>query len=166
MTLVFAHLDSKEGRRLAAAVGSAFGRAGVTIKPVAVPVDDYPTAIGRRDNPYDLYLCSWTPDYLDGNAMLPPLYSGTGIRDLGNTNVSYLRTEALDRDLRRIALLPDRRRAATEYATLARRIQTAHAPAIPFFDQRRLTLRGSQVDGLFVSTLWAVPDLARVWVRG
>ncbi|TQS40792.1 protein kinase domain-containing protein [Cryptosporangium phraense] len=163
VTLVFAYRANSEGKRLADAVGSAFLRAGVTVRPVAVPSDQYLAAIGAWSNPYDLYLCEWAPDYLDGNAMLPLLYSSTGARAVGSTNFSYLREPVTNSELKRIALMPDRKRAAAEYAALALRIRRL-APAIPFFDQRRLALRGSKVQGLFVSSLWAVPDLAQVWV--
>ncbi|SHN25385.1 ABC-type transport system, substrate-binding protein [Cryptosporangium aurantiacum] len=164
VTLVFAHKDTGEHRRLATAVVTAFARAGVTVVPRPVK-ENFLAAIGRADNPYDLYLCEWTPDYLDGNAMLPHLYSSRVLRTDGNTNMSYLRVEAVDAELDRIAALPDRTRAAREYAAFANRLRTEWAPAIPFFDQRRWTLTGSNVRGVFVSKLWAVPDLARVWVQ-
>jgi len=162
VTLAFAHKDNPEGRRLAAAVRAAFARAGVIVELRPVVADDYLTAIGRRDNPYDLYLCEWNPDYLDGNAMLPHLYSSRAIGATASTNVSYLRSPQIDAELDRIARLPDRAAAATAYARLAAEISNL-TPAIPFFDQRRLALYGSDVHGLFVSTFWAVPDLGRVW---
>ncbi|EXG80464.1 ABC transporter substrate-binding protein [Cryptosporangium arvum] len=165
VNLVYAFRDTPDGNQLAAAVKEAFARANVTVELRPVRQDQFAAAIARRTNPYDLYLCEYAPDYLDGNAMLGPLYSSSGIRAVGSTNISYLNEPSVDAELARIATLPDRGDAAEAYGALARRILTEFAPAIPYFDQRRLALRGSQVQGMFVSTFWAVPDVGRVWVR-
>ncbi|MFG1921618.1 ABC transporter substrate-binding protein [Cryptosporangium sp. NPDC048952] len=165
VSLVYAFRDNADGNRLAIAVKEAFARADVTIELRPVDELEFPAAIARRTNEYDLYLCEFTPDYLDGSAMLGPLYSSRGIRAVGSTNRSYVNEPSVDAELDRIAKLPDRTKAAAAYTALSQRILTEFAPAIPYYDQRRLTLRGSSVQGLFVSTLWAVPDLGRVWVR-
>ncbi|GAA3387847.1 hypothetical protein GCM10020369_31830 [Cryptosporangium minutisporangium] len=165
VTLVLGHMDNPDGERFAPAIQAAFARAGVKVSLRPIPYKRYEATIGRRDNPYDIYLCSWAPDYLDGNAMLPLRFGGDTIRAAGNTNLSYLDVPALDAEFARVAALPDRRVAAEEYAKLDRRIREQYAPAIPFFDQRRLALRGSAVGSLFVSPLWGVPDLAQAWVR-
>ncbi|MFI5954819.1 ABC transporter substrate-binding protein [Cryptosporangium sp. NPDC051539] len=163
VTLTLAYKTGIEGERFAAAVQAAFARARVTIVARPVEIDDYLAAVGRRDNPYDLYLCEWNPDYLDGNAMLPYLYSSRGIRDSASTNVSYLNLPSIDAALDRIGRMPDRAKAALAYRAMAGQIEQ-YTPAIPFFDQRRLALYGEDVHELFVSSLWAVPDLSRVWV--
>jgi hypothetical protein len=55
--------------------------------------------------------------------------------------------------------------AAKGYVELDRKIREKYTPAIPIFDQRRLSLRGSEVHETSFSQVWGVPDRARAWVE-
>ena len=164
LTLGYRNDSQGEGKRFAQAVRDMFALAGVDVTLKPIRSDVYEKTLATRDNPYDAYFCGWGPDYLDGNAMLAPRYQGATIRAIGNTNVTYLDVPEINTALDHLATLPDRKEAAKRYFALERTIREKYTPAIPIFDQRRLSLRGSEVHDTSFSQVWGVPDLAHVWV--
>jgi len=126
----------------------------------------YYAALGSRNNTYDLYLVAWGPDIPDASGIFPHLFSGAGIRAESSTNVAYFSDPTITARIRSLQAEPDRARAAEGYGALDALIQREHAPVVPFYDARLLSLHGSRLGGLAVSRVLGAVALEKAHVVG
>ncbi|WP_232323664.1 ABC transporter substrate-binding protein [Catenuloplanes japonicus] len=152
--LVLAHADDAEGQLAATSLATGLRAAGFTITTKAVPADNYLPEIQKADNPWDLYLDSWAPDWPSGAAVLPALYDGRSINaEGGNNGTSYLDARPLDAEFDRIQALPIDEQSP-QWAALDEKIMREYAPVVPLYTELTCTIRGPSVGGLFVDSVF------------
>ena len=61
--------------QLIGTVVTAYQRIGVLVKPVPLNHATYYQNIGNPNEPYDMVLAGWVPDWPNGSAVIPPLFS-------------------------------------------------------------------------------------------
>ncbi|HEY3502907.1 MAG TPA: ABC transporter substrate-binding protein [Actinocatenispora sp.] len=145
--LVLAYANTAKGQKEAAMVQQSLTRAGFRI--VAKPVDDanYLTILGRRDNPYDIYVSAWASDWPSGSTIIPPLFDGTALAASGNNSRTYLDEKPVNDRIHAIEQEPAAK-AAGDWMKLDRQIMTDYAPLVPLYYEKNLSLMGSHVHGI------------------
>ncbi|MFI5844232.1 ABC transporter substrate-binding protein [Catenuloplanes sp. NPDC051500] len=152
--LVLAHADDAEGQIVATSLATGLRAAGFTVTTKAVPANEYLVEIQKADNPWDLYVDSWAPDWPSGAAVLPALFDGRGIKvDGGNNGTSYLDARPLDAEFDRITALPIDEQSA-QWAALDEKIMREYAPVVPLYIELTCTIRGPSAGGLFVDSVF------------
>jgi len=162
-TLVLAAGDDSTGQEVAAQLKGNLEQAGFTITVNTIPADDKLDQTKKRDNPWDLWVDSWAADWPSGAAILPVLFDGRTIKDAGNSNSSQLNDAALNAEFDRIQALPPAQQAS-EWGPVDQRIMTDFAPAVPLYVDEAYFLHGSQVGGLFVSSVFGSPSFVNAHV--
>ncbi|GAA4207262.1 ABC transporter substrate-binding protein [Actinocatenispora rupis] len=145
--LVLAYANTPDGQKGATKVQQSLARAGFRI--VLKPVDDanYLTILGRRDNPYDLYVSAWASDWPSGSTIIPPQFDGSALAATGNNSRTYLNEKGVDDRIHAIEKEPAAT-AAGDWMRLDRQIMTDYAPLVPLYYEKNLSLFGSHVHGL------------------
>ncbi|HEY0532058.1 MAG TPA: ABC transporter substrate-binding protein [Actinoplanes sp.] len=164
--LVLAYANTPRRAAQAEAARKSLQAAGFTITTKSIDPTTYYTEIGRKGNPYDIYLGGWGADWPDAATVIPLLFDGRNITPTGNNNLGYLNDPAVNAEIDRInglKSLPDRQAA---WGALDQKIMTDDVPAIPAYYDNNYTLYGSKVAGnLFVSSAFGLPGLENVYVK-
>ncbi|HSC91912.1 MAG TPA: ABC transporter substrate-binding protein [Gaiellaceae bacterium] len=85
------------------------------------------STVGRRGEPFELYLGGWHADYPDPNNFVDILLNGNNIREANNNNTAYFNVPAVNRRLEAAAKLTGAARYRT-YAQLDVDISKQYAP--------------------------------------
>jgi peptide/nickel transport system substrate-binding protein len=88
----------------------------------------------------------WSLDFADPEPLLEPAFAGFAIQPQGNPNLAQLRDPAIDRAMRRAALLSGEARLRA-WAAIDRAV-TDQAPGIPFLWDRSTLIRARDVRGV------------------
>jgi peptide/nickel transport system substrate-binding protein len=153
-------------KRLVTFLQSEFQAVGFTIELAPIGSSaEYWAAIGRKDNPYDLYLDQWGSDIPDGSGVFNHLFDSGTITDADNKNISYLRDQVIDLEILRLQLLIDRDEAAKGYGKLDETILHDDAPIAPLFEQQQLSVFGKDLGGLRVHRVFGTIDVADTYVK-
>ncbi len=139
--------------------------AGFQVTTKAVDKANYYTEIGKKDNPYDIYLQGWGSDWPDAGTVLPLLFDGRKITPTGNNNVSYLNDPTVNAELDRIAGLTDAAARTAAWGALDQKIMTDFAPVIPIAYDNSYTVQGSKVGNGFDSTAYGLIGLDSIYVK-
>ena len=161
--LVLAAGDDSSGQETAAQLKANLEQAGFTITVKTIPADDKFDETKKRDNPWDLWLDSWAADWPSGAAILPVLFDGRTIKDAGNSDSSLLNDDALNAEFDRIQALPPEQQAS-QWGPVDQQIMTDFAPAVPLYVDEAYFLHGSEVGGLFVSSVFGSPSFVNAYV--
>ncbi len=95
---------------------------------------------------------SWVKDFDDAVSILPPLFSGSGIRERNNVNYSLLDDNAIDAAMRNASRTTGAADRAESWAD-ADRVLTAFAPGIPIVWDRYPLVRSRDVKAIADSEL-------------
>lgn len=163
--LRLAYADTEAGETGAEFLRLNFRRAGVEIELQRIDSEQYRSLIGRRDNPFDLYVTSWGADWPTASSVLPPLFDGEALQDDGNHNVSYLDDPLVNRRIDELLAVPDVNRAAPGWSELSRSIMVDHAPVVPLAYSQEATLTGSRVGGAYISRAYGAVALTHIHVK-
>ncbi|MEV6302037.1 ABC transporter substrate-binding protein [Actinoplanes sp. NPDC051861] len=157
--------DTEQGRAVTAFLTASLGRAGFDLTTVPVPADRYYSTINSRRNGLDLYPASWGADWPTGQAVIPPIADGRGIREHGNSNSSYLDDPGVNAEIDRISGIVGGAEAGAAWATLDERIMRDLAPLVPIYYDRNLTLAGRRVGGVRLHRILGLPTLTDAYVE-
>ena len=163
--LTYAYRDDEPNRKLAAYLQLALEDVGFRVTLKAVAPAKYLSAIETRTNDYDLYLCTWGSDLPDAGGIFPLLFAGEAIHETGSKNTAYFNDGKVNDQIRKLQAEPDRAVAAKGYGTLDERLLREHAPIVPLFDRRHLSLYGPALGGLTISRVHGTVALERAHVR-
>jgi peptide/nickel transport system substrate-binding protein len=134
----------------------------VTIK--LIPTDAKLDEVGKKNNPWDIYLDQWAADWPSGAAILPVLFDGRSIKAENNSNTSYMNDSAINAEFDRVLAMPPAEQGK-EWAKLDKKIMTDVAPAVPLFVEVGYYLTGSKVGGIFLSSIFGYPSFVNVHVK-
>jgi peptide/nickel transport system substrate-binding protein len=162
--LVLGAADDSQGQEVATQLKSNLEKAGFTITVKNIPADSKLDETKKKDNPWDLYVDSWAADWPSGAAILPVLFDGRTIKSEGNSNSSFVNSDAINAEFDRVLALDPSAQTA-EWATLDQRIMTELAPAVPLYVDVANNLHGSKVGGLFVSGIFGAPAFVDAYAQ-
>ena len=139
-------------------------KAGFKITIKNIPADAKLDEVGKKANPWDIYISQWAADWPSGAAVLPVLFDGRTIKAESNSNTSYVNNDAINAEFDRVLALPAAEQA-TEWAKLDQRIMKELAPVVPLFVENGYYLHGSKVGGVFLSSIFGYPSFVNVHVK-
>ena len=163
--LRFAYTNTPRYQKVAVFVQENLKKAGfdVTIQPV--DPDLYYSNVGRKDNPFDIYLWGWGFDWPSGVTIIPPTFDGRTIQPSGNQNSSFLDAPDVNARIDSISLMTDLAAAGTRWAELDRYIMETYAPIVPITYEKSFSLVGTRVGGAFLSSSFGVTALNDIFVK-
>lgn len=162
--LVLAHNNTALRTAQAEAIRKSLENAGfkVTLKPIEAT--SYYDEVGRKNNPYDLYMHGWGSDWPTGSTIIPPLYDGREIGPEGNNNLSYMNDPAINSEVDRIKKLPAAEQDA-EWAKLDEKIMRDVVPEVPAYYDATYELAGSKVGNAFLSDAFGAIQVNNIFVK-
>jgi peptide/nickel transport system substrate-binding protein len=163
--LVMAYTNTPRRAAQAEAARKSFEANGFKVTTKALDPTNVYTELGRKDNPYDIYLGGWGSDWPDAGTVIPPLFDGRQITPTGNNNLSYFNDDSVNKEIDRIQTLTDTSQRQAAWAALDQRIMKDFAPVIPAYYDANYTLIGSKVGNAFVSDAFGLPGLSNIYVK-
>jgi len=162
-----AYRSSPANKRLMKPMVEMFLKVNIKINPIEVPSLGYYTTISDPGKPFDLLYAGWLPDWSNGSAVIPPLFDGRALPkpgETGTTNFSFLHNEEIERLIDEAIAEPDLERQYKLWGELDEKIieQAATIPIIYTDGQR---MYGSNVTGVFISAMYAMPDLSAIGLK-
>ncbi|WDZ82686.1 ABC transporter substrate-binding protein [Micromonospora cathayae] len=163
-SLVLAYANTELRTQQAEAIRKTLTERGFTITTKALDSSSYYDEIGRKDNPYDLYLSGWGADWPTGSTVIPPVYDGREIAPEGNNNLSYVDDPGVSAEIDRIRRLPAAEQDAA-WMALDQKIMRELAPVVPCYYDATYELRGSKVGNAFLSDAFGVIQVNTLFVK-
>ncbi|MBM0238069.1 ABC transporter substrate-binding protein [Micromonospora sp. ATA32] len=139
-------------------------KAGFKVTLKSIPADAKLDEVGKKSNPWDIYLDQWAADWPSGAAVLPVLFDGRTIKAENNSNTSYVNNDDINKEFDRVLALPAADQAK-EWAKLDQRVMKELAPAVPLFVEQGYYLHGSKVGGIYLSSIFGYPALTSAYVK-
>jgi peptide/nickel transport system substrate-binding protein len=139
-------------------------KAGFKVTLKSIPADAKLDEVGKKSNPWDLYIDQWAADWPSGAAVLPVLFDGRTIKAENNSNTSYVNNDDINKEFDRVLALPAADQAK-EWAKLDQRVMKELAPAVPLFVEQGYYLHGSKVGGIYLSSIFGYPAFTNVYVK-
>lgn len=162
--LVLAHVNTTARTQQAEAIRKSLANAGFRVTLKAIPSTSYYDEVGRKNNPYDLYMHGWGSDWPTGSTIIPPQYDGREIVAEGNYNLSYLNDPAINWEIDRVRKLPAAAQDA-EWAKLDEKIMRDVVPEVPMYYDAAYLLHGSKVGNAFLSDAYGTIQLKTIYVK-
>ncbi|WP_262281780.1 ABC transporter substrate-binding protein [Micromonospora sp. MA102] len=162
--LVLAHSNTELRTQQAEAIRKNLTDMGFDIVMKPIDSTSYYDEIGRKNNPYDLYLSGWGSDWPTGSTIIPPVYDGREIVDEGNNNVSYLNEASVSAEVDRVRNLPAAQQDAA-WMALDEKIMREYAPVVPCYYDATYELHGSKVGNAFLSDAFGIISLNGIHVK-
>ena len=164
VSIVYGYRNAQPYQRLAPVFQNMLQKAGFKVTLRAIDADSYFTELGRKNNGYDLYLTDWAADWPGGSAVMPVLTDGRTIQPNGNNVVSYYNNDSYNAKLDAAAKLPTNKSAST-WADLDKEYATKYATVMPVYYLNGLSLVGSKVGGVFLSTSLGTPVFTNAYLK-
>ncbi|HKD98336.1 MAG TPA: ABC transporter substrate-binding protein [Micromonosporaceae bacterium] len=142
-------------------VADAYARIGIQVKQVAVPTADYYTSIGDVKAPYDLMYGGWVPDWPNGSAVIPPLFSSGQLSGPAAENLNQAHVRDQDAAIQQAFAEADLTKQYKMWGQLDQAIMK-EAAVIPIIYPNALRMIGTNVRGVVISTGNGQPDLATI----
>lgn len=162
--LVLAHSNTPLRTAQAEAARVSLEKAGFKITMKPIEATSYYDEVGRKNNPYDLYLHGWGSDWPTGSTIIPPLYDGREIADEGNNNLAYFNEPSINTEIDRIKQLPAAEQDAA-WSALDKKIMTEFVPEIPAYYDATYVLHGSKVGNAFLSDAFGAYQMNTIFVK-
>jgi peptide/nickel transport system substrate-binding protein len=163
--LVLAYANTPRRAAQAEAARKSLEAAGFKITTKSIDPTNYYTEVGRKDNPYDLYLGGWGSDWPDAGTVLPVLFDGRNITPTGNNDLSYYNDPTVSAEIDRIQGLKEAADRQAAWGALDEKIMTDFAPVIPMNYDNNYSLFGSKAGNVFVSDAYGLPGLLNTYVK-
>ena len=163
--LVLAYANTPRRTAQAEAARKSLEAAGFKITTKSIDPTNYYTEVGRKDNPYDLYLSGWGSDWPDAGTVIPLLFDGRNITPTGNNNLSYFNDPTVSAEIDRIQTLKESADRQAAWGALDQKIMTDFAPVIPMNYDNNYSLFGSKAGNVFVSDAYGLPGLLNTYVK-
>jgi peptide/nickel transport system substrate-binding protein len=164
VNLVMAHANTAVRTAQAAAASKSLENAGFKVTLKAIDAANYYTEVGKKNNPYDIYLGGWGSDWPAGGTVIPPLFDGSAITPEGNQNLSYLNDPAINAEIKRIQD-ESAEKQESEWAALDQKIMDTDAPVVPAYYDKTYELTGSKIGNAFLSDAFGVIALNNIYVK-
>jgi peptide/nickel transport system substrate-binding protein len=165
--LKVAYRDNPVNRRLMKPLVEMYLKVGIKINPEPVKSLGYYTTISDPGLGFDLLYAGWLPDWSNGSAVLPPLFDGRGLPkpgETGTTNFSFFHNDEIERLIDEAIAEPDLERQYKLWGELDQKI-IEQAAAIPVIYNDGQRMYGSNVTGVFISAMFAMPDLSAIGLK-
>ncbi|SBT45046.1 ABC transporter substrate-binding protein [Micromonospora narathiwatensis] len=162
--LVLAHANTELRTQQAEAIRKNLTDMGFDIVMKPIESSSYYDQVGRRNNPYDLYLGGWGSDWPTGSTVIPPLYDGREIVAEGNNNLSYLNEPTISAEIDRVRGLPAVEQDAG-WTALDEKIMREYAPVVPLYYDAAYELHGSKVGNTFLSDAYGIISLNGIYLK-
>jgi len=162
--LVLAHANTELRTQQAEAIRKNLTDMGFDIVMKPIESSSYYDQVGRRNNPYDLYLGGWGSDWPTGSTVIPPLYDGREIVAEGNNNLSYLNEPTISAEIDRVRGLPAVEQDAG-WTALDEKIMREYAPVVPLYYDAAYELHGSKVGNAFLSDAYGIISLNGIYLK-
>lgn len=145
-------------------ISDAYARIGVDVNQDALNPETYNQLIGDPTNHFDMMYTGWLPDWPNGSAIIPPLFSGAQIAnpasnldfaELNDPTINSLIDQAYAESI-----------LATQYhlwGELDRKIME-QAAIIPVLYTHALRMFGGNVRGAQLTAAYGEPDLTQIGV--
>jgi len=163
--LVYAYRNTERNQAVAAFLRSSLKEAGFDLNIQPVDEDQYYTALGRKNNPFDVYMQGWGSDWPGGGTIIPALFDGRVITDTGNQNISYMNDDQANKEMDAILGLSDLTEADQRWAKLDKDIMTRVVPIAPAIYDKQTTMFGSKIGGIYLSQPYGNAGLNNLYVK-
>jgi len=152
-------------------VVQAYQKAGITVDLVALPTTVYYQSIGDPHEAYDMVYAGWVPDWPNGSAVIPPLFSSGQVTaaladpaaDDANLNFSMVVNKSLEDQINQAFAVSDMSAQYTLWGQADKTIMD-QAYAIPVLYIRALRMEGTKVRGGAITPAYGEPDLSTLGV--
>jgi peptide/nickel transport system substrate-binding protein len=165
VTLSYGFRNNARGQKIAGFLRASLARSGIDLRLVPLPSTGYFSTVRAKGNTLDLHMNSWGADWPSGATVLPALLDGRTIAATGNTNTSYLDSDAVDAELDRIGGLTELGAAPAAWGALDEKVMLEHAPVVPVYYDRTYSLNGAGVGGLAMHEVYGGTSLAGAYVK-
>ncbi len=162
--IVLAYANTPPRAAQAEAARKSLENSGFKVTTKSIDPTSYYTEVGRKNNPYDIYLGGWGSDWPSASTVIPPLFEGKQIQAEGNQNLSYYNNPATDAEIARIMKLPAAEQDAA-FAALDKKIMTEDVPVVPAYYDSTYMMTGSKVGGAFISDAFGAIALNNIYVK-
>jgi peptide/nickel transport system substrate-binding protein len=162
--MVLAHANTALRTAQAEAIRASLVKAGFQVTLKAIEATSYYDQVGRKNNPYDLYLHGWGSDWPTGSTIIPPVYDGREIVDEGNNNLSYFNDDSVNTEIDRIRSLPAAEQDAA-WTALDKKIMQDFLPEIPAYYDATHEIYGSKLGNVFLSDAFGAIQLNKIFVK-
>jgi peptide/nickel transport system substrate-binding protein len=162
-----AYRDSPAIKRLMKPLIEMYLRVGIKVTPVPMPYKTFYHDVSDPGLGFDMIYAGWVPDYPNGSAVLPPLFDGRDLPEPGSTgtnNYSFLHNDEIERLIDEAVAEPDLERQYKLWGELDQKIMELGA-AIPIVYNEGQRLYGSNVTNVFISPMFAQPDLSAIGLK-
>lgn len=164
--LTLAHPDSPTTiNRFVKTIVDAYLEVGIQVVLKPYPPGEYFNTMRKFETQgqVDLIYAGWIPDFPNGSAVIPPLFSGTEMAtlpgDSKGSNFSYLKDQDIDKAIEEAMLESNIERQWKLWGEVDSKVQQK-AATIPVLYPNSIRLHGSNVSGAFIHPAFAMPDLA------
>lgn len=171
-TLNIGFANTEPYPQLMGTVVTAYQRIGVLIKPVPLNHATYYENIGNPYEALDMTVAGWVPDWPNGSAVIPPLFSSGQVAAAlskndnaiaSNENYSMLQDPAIDNLISEAFAERDLTTQYHLWGEVDKALMTK-AVVIPVIYSTALRMEGTKVRGAAISASFGEPDLATMGV--
>jgi peptide/nickel transport system substrate-binding protein len=160
-TLKVAMPDVPIYHQLFSTVQEAYQRVGVEINGTFIGPASYLGTVRQTTSPYDMAVLGWVPDWPNGSAVLPPLFSGAQVGTSASYNLSMLKDQDIDNGIAQAMKEPTMQTQYRLWGDLDKQIMDK-AAAIPILVQGALRMYGTNVRGVVLDQAYSQPDLNEI----
>lgn len=132
----------------AEAVQASLAKVGIDVKLNIIDASTYYQVIYTPSQANPIAITGWCSSWLNGDALLSPLFSGDRIYETGNYNNSMLNVPAITSQLEEGSSMTDPDAQQKLYVDLNKAIMD-QAPVVPLVRDTPLQMTGSNVGGAF-----------------
>lgn len=132
----------------AEAVQASLAKVGIDVKLNIIDASTYYQVIYTPSQANPIAITGWCSSWLNGDALLSPLFSGQRIHETGNYNNSMLNVPAITKQLEEGSAMTDPEAQQKLYVDLDKAIMD-QAPVVPLVRDTPLQMTGSNVGGAF-----------------
>ncbi len=158
--------------QLMATVVQAYQRAGISVTLAPLDPQSYWSQIGNPTESYDMLYAGWVPDWPNGSAVIPPLFSASSVtaaladpkdNSASNINYSMVTDQVLQTQITEAFAQGDLSAQYHLWGQLDKTVMD-DAYVIPVLYPSDLRMTGTKVRGGVVSPAFGEPDLSTMGV--
>jgi peptide/nickel transport system substrate-binding protein len=161
--ITIGYRNSESGQKLGPKLQSIFQAAGFDVQTSPVDAAHYFSSIGKKNNPWDIYLSDWAADWPTAYAVLPVLFDGRSIEAEGNNDVSYINSKDINDMIDKLSALPESK-AVDQWSDLDKLIMSK-ASVIPLFYANGIGVNGSKLSNVTLSGVLGTTVYTSAYVK-
>ncbi len=161
--ITIGYRNSESGQKLGPKLQAIFSAAGFDVQTSPVDAAHYFSSIGKKANPWDIYLSDWAADWPTGYAVLPVLFDGRTIEAEGNNDVSYYNSKDINDMIDKLSALPESQ-STKQWADLDKLIMSK-AAVIPLFYANGIGVNGTKLGGVLLSGVLGTTTYTQAYIK-